>query len=67
MSDAESIVAEVTETYGLTYPAQVNLEAVANKMLSKMTKEEVLDCLDDVLDTVDRFWEDIVDREQEEL
>lgn len=60
MTEAEKIADELTVEYGLTYRCKVNLEAIANTLMQKLTEAETKDLLDDIISNIE-FLDDLED------
>lgn len=58
MTKAEKIADDLTVEYGLTYRSKVNLEAIANTLMQKLTEEETKDILDDIISNIE-FLDDL--------
>ena len=60
---AHRIASMVAGKYELSYAMKVNLEAISNKLLPKLTEEETIDVLDDLVECMlDEFcrWEALI-------
>lgn len=50
---AAKIAKELSYEFELSYRSEVNLEAIANKLMQKFTPEEAKDILDDVISNIE--------------